>query len=225
MNDEQAIGRWQLIGLSKSKEDYYHNDLLESDDYMIKDLYLMENGEKYWVISWSKNIIYINGRENPYEIENNLMFVKIKGYFDSDECKIVVYKKIDSNRYKPSEIGIKDNVDVEFHKDENVIGFWNSVDFVHEIDLFIPGQKTQQELFLKKINISPNGETMVVFADNTVKNAKYTNGYIINLCLDNTLCKYKTKTIEGKTYMFVEWKSGDYVYGNMIKGYYVLEKI
>lgn len=36
-----------------------------------------ENIGIYWVISWSKNYIYIKGKKNPYEIKDNLMYVEI----------------------------------------------------------------------------------------------------------------------------------------------------
>ncbi len=39
------------------------------------------------------------------------------------------------------------------------------------------------------------------------------------------LCKYELKEIDGKKYIFVEWKSGDYIFGKIVSGYYVLEKI
>ena len=73
INDEKAIGKWKLKGISYTKEDAKKN-LFESHlTFNIKDLYLMENGQNYWVISWSKNYIFIKGKKNPYEIEDNLI--------------------------------------------------------------------------------------------------------------------------------------------------------
>ena len=53
--------------------------------------------------------------------------------------------------------------------------------------------------------------------------SQFTN-FIINLILPDTLCKYTYQKILGKQYLIIEWKSGDYVFGKFINGYYVLEK-
>ena len=54
---------------------------------------------------------------------------------------------------------------------------------------------------------------------------KYTKDYIIDLILPDTLSKYTYQELLGKKYIMVEWKSGDYVFGKVINGYYVLEKM
>lgn len=46
INDERVIGKWELLAVTNSKEDYYNNKLLD-DDFSIKELYLMENGKRY----------------------------------------------------------------------------------------------------------------------------------------------------------------------------------
>ena len=37
-------------------------------------------------------------------------------------------------------------------------------------------------------------------------------------------CEYEIKTIDGKDYMIIEWKSGDYRYGGYDTNYYVFIK-
>lgn len=39
------------------------------------------------------------------------------------------------------------------------------------------------------------------------------------------MCNYVYKKINGKEYIIVECKDDDYIYGNRLYGYYVLEKI
>ena len=75
VNDEDAIGKWSLVGLAKNKKEFEDGKLLD-DDIAIKELYLMEEGKEYWVISWSKNIIYINHKPYTYEIDGNLSLLK-----------------------------------------------------------------------------------------------------------------------------------------------------
>ena len=226
VNDQNAIGKWQLIGISNTKEDYLKGKLIEDNDYIIDELYLMKNGESYWVISWSKNIIYINGKENPYEIDNDIMYVTINGLFDTDESKVAIYKKIDNKEYTKNEIKIKDNINLSFESDEKAIGFYKSVDYIRNIDSFNVDNKSYDgELYLDRLSLSPDGNVTINYKDGIVKNTNYSKDYIVNIVLQDTLCKYILKDINNKTYMFVEWKSGDYVYGKHVLGYYVLEKL
>lgn len=77
INDEKAIGKWELIGVSTTKENAKKH-IFENGKFIdIKELYLLENGEKYWIISWSKNYIYIKGKENTYEIDGKYMYIEI----------------------------------------------------------------------------------------------------------------------------------------------------
>ncbi len=55
MNDDEAIGKWQLLGVSKTLEEGKKGEFVK-DGYSIDTLYLMPNGENYWVISWNKNL-------------------------------------------------------------------------------------------------------------------------------------------------------------------------
>ncbi len=69
------------------------------------------------------------------------------------------------------------------------------------------------------------GNVLVNYKGNNYSNnRKYTKDYIIDLILPDTLSKYTYQNINGKNYIIVEWKSGDYVFGKVINGYYVLEK-
>lgn len=222
VNDENVIGKWKLEGIYDSKEDYPNK---KSDfEIGIKELYLMPKGEKYWVISWTKGIIYICERENRYELDNDKMFVYLVDPIELKEEKIAIYNKVDNTQYTIEDIKIKDNTNVEFVKDEKLMGFWKCVDFIQNKNSFNPIKRQCENLYLKQITVTPDEKVLVEYEEQ-IKVTKYTKHYIIDLCLENTLCKYEYQTINNKVYMFVEWKSGDYIFGNMINGYYVLEKI
>ena len=225
INDEQAIGKWKLLELVKEKDDFLNHNYLSKSDYKIDELYLMENGLKYWVISWTKGYIYINDQECPYEIQDNIMYVKIYDIFDNDNCVIAVYEKENDISYNVIDIQNTDNTDIPFEKDDDIFGFWKCVDFINNINLFEAiSLKKDKQLYLDEIIVNSNNEIIVNFTDGNIKKTDYTKNYIKNLCLDNTLCKYEIKTVNNDIYMIVEWKSGDYIYGNMINGYYVLKK-
>ena len=102
-----------------------------------------------------------------------------------------------------------------------------SVDFVPNPKVFVPNKTYWkiESLFLEKISVSPDGTLTINYSSGKVRNSKYTKGYIVNLCCEDTLSKYEIKKINNRSYMIVEWKSRDYVYGKMINGYYILEKL
>lgn len=228
INDESAIGKWKLVGCVKTKEDFYKSEFLSDDESVnIKELYLMENGMEYWVISWTKDIIYVCGNANPYEIKDNLMFVKFVSPVDENDYKYAVYEKIDSEKYSTQDFMIKDDINVNFVSDEKLKGIWKSVDLVPNKDAFNPSNKffKEKNLFLDKLIVSPDEDVIVSFSNNKSKHIKYTKDYFINLCASDTLSKYEIVNINDKTYMIMEWKSGDYVYAGQINCYYVLEKV
>lgn len=226
INDERVIGKWDLVGIASNIEEAKVNKFIQ-DDYQIKQLYLLPKGKQYWVISWTKDIIFINGRENHYQIDNDIMYLFVKGN-EENEIKIAIYKKIDDKEYTIEDIKVKDNTDIDYIEDKNLVGFWQTVDFITNKNSFDPEkiQANSTNLPLSKVTFTPNGEVYINYRYNKdIKRAKYTKDYIINFCLSDTLSKYFYQIIDNKKYLIIEWKSGDYVYGRMINGYYVLEKI
>ena len=226
INDERVIGKWDLVGIASNIEEAKANKFIQ-DDYQIKQLYLLPKGKQYWVISWTKDIIFINGRENHYQIDNDIMYLFVKGN-EENEIKIAIYKKIDDKEYTIEDIKVKDNTDIDYIEDKNLVGFWQTVDFITNKNSFNPEkiQANSTNLPLSKVTFTPNGEVYINYRYNKdIKRAKYTKDYIINFCLSDTLSKYFYQIIDNKKYLIIEWKSGDYVYGRMINGYYVVEKI
>ena len=153
-NDERVIGKWNLVGVCKKVEDYYYGKIDQDESFAIKELYLMEEGKEYWVISWTKDYIYIKGKANKYTLDNDIMFVELNGMLDDTECKYAVYKKENDKRYNIDEIAIKDNIDLEYVEDEKLVGNWKAVDCVMNKEQFIPGKKYfDGELYVEKINV------------------------------------------------------------------------
>jgi hypothetical protein len=111
---------------------------------------------------------------------------------------------------------IVDEIDYPFVNDPELIGKWMSVDFVKEMDDFNPNAKHYRgRLYLKELSILENGRTAGPWT--------WTKGLIIHPA-DKTAAGYHIKEIDGSTYMFFEWKSGDYSIRRMKPGYYVLRK-
>lgn len=222
-DDPRVIGKWKLVGVTDTRENYYEGKLLD-DSFSIKELYLMEKGRRYWVIRWTRSYIIINDRKNPYEIEDNLMFVKIYGIFDNSEYKYAVYKKEDSRKYKIEDFIIKDDINVKYEEDNELVGNWKAISFIYKKEMFNPLKKNSNNLAIDKLSVHNDFEVLISYNDGKLKKSTYTKGYIINLILDNTLCEYEIRTVNGRKYLIIEFKNGDYIYAGQINKYYVFEK-
>ena len=108
INDKAAIGKWKLIGISNTEQEAYRQEFDNTIRFEFKNLYLMENGQKYWVISWTKGTIYIRGQENSYTIKNDTMYVKIVYPDDNSLYMVAVYEKENDYKYTIDEITYKD---------------------------------------------------------------------------------------------------------------------
>lgn len=226
INDERAIGKWRLLGVAENFEQA-KKEIFKEDDFIINELYFLPNGEPYWVIRWTKGSIFTSGQEYKYVIEGNKLYLTITSSIDSNDQKIAVYELVDNKKHTIEDIRIKDDINKEFVPDDAVVGSWKTVDFVGNPNSFNPmkPQCAKDNLSLEKLVFNPEGEIEISFKGNeNPKYSKYTKDYIINLVLPDTLSKYEYQEIDHHTYLIVEWKSGDYVFGKMISGYYVLEK-
>jgi bla regulator protein blaR1 len=113
---------------------------------------------------------------------------------------------------------IVDKTDYPFVDDPQAIGKWESVDFVPAIKDFDPASpKWKGDLFLKELVLLNNGRTAQPWW-------RWTKGLITHK-VDRTASKYAIKDIGGTTYMFFEWKSGDYAIRYEKPSYYVLKKV
>ena len=227
LNDERAIGKWSLKGMANTKEEAKRNIFESNILFNIKELYLMENGQSYWVISWSKDFIYINGRKNPYEIEGNLMYVEILYPEDNALYMVAVYEKENDRRYTIDEIRKKDKFNGYYKEDQKIIGFWKTVNYIKVGQKFnYKIQRSKGEFELLRLTVNPEDNSILIYMkDKEPRISKYTKNYIQNLIVPDTMCKYTYQRINGKEYITVECKTDDYIYGKKLYGYYVLEKI
>ena len=119
-----------------------------------------------------------------------------------------------------------DNIDLPFDGDPAVLGEWRSVDFVAEPGDFVPGAKRfGGELYLGGFNFFHGGAMGVL--PNAPASApwfRWTKGVVTHRG-DKTASRYLIKELKGATYMFFEWKSGDYTIRHRAPEYYVLKKV
>ena len=178
------------------------------------------------MFSWTKGILYLKDKQLPYEIIDNKLFVGVIDCVSNTIDNYAIYEKVDSKHYTKQEIAIKDNTNIPFINDEKVIGFWDCVDYVRRVDEFKLGKKNwTEDLFLKKYTFEPSGTLIVAYnTTNKLNQINWSKGVVVNKKVE-TVSEYTIKQIDDQIIMFVEWKSGDYVYGGEINGYYVFKKI
>ncbi|NMM62707.1 peptidase M56 [Clostridium sp. P21] len=244
VNDAKLIGRWQSVDFVKDINDFKVDSKSWNDDLFVKELNFLQDGKvSKSAFTWTKGIILNQASKtaSKYVIKeingSTYMFFEWKsGDYTMRGMKPYYYvmKKVNSvpslttNTYG-EEVGNRrvDKVDYSFVNDSQVIGNWKSVDFVKNTSDFKPGiQSCQSELFLTALNFTKDGNLdSKLCKDGKILDLKltWTKGIVINKNV-KTASKYVIKEINGSTYMFYEWKNGDYIDGGIKPYYYVLEK-
>ena len=123
-----------------------------------------------------------------------------------------------------------DKVDYPFVEDPAVSGTWSVVDFVHRAEDFDPAHQCspKKRLSIVEMQFLPRG-ICLKFTRSEANGKKmswgvnYTKGLVLNRT-HMTAEKYIIKSFEGKDYLLVEHKSGDYAFGGMEPYWYVFER-
>lgn len=209
INDEQVIGKWKIIN---------------ENEFPFDEIYFLPNGKGYWVFeNWTKNYLKIDNVYHRYEIIDNQLLLYIKD-LNGDVGKIVKYKNVNHIRYTQDEIKNKDNVDYTFEIDEDVIGTYEAISYVDDIDLNFK-LTNKETLYLNKIIFIKDGTLIYETIDGKVINdLHWTKGRVIDNVCDFTSSMYKIIHKDDQTYLFFEWKNGDYIYGKRKPKYYVFLK-
>ena len=219
VNDENVIGKWKKLGIVKNKNDLKNNSFIDCNFFDFNELYFLPKGESYWLFGWTKGWLYYCEKQLPYEICDGKLFINLS----NSEC-YVVYEKIDNKKYKKEELSMKDDTNILFENDEQVIGFWRVVDFVRDFSQFKPNEKFWKEsLIINKYIVEPNGSLIIEYNNGHISKQSWSRGVFINKN-DSTVSKYTIKRFNEEEYIFMEWKSGDYIFSGKIKGYYVFKR-
>jgi hypothetical protein len=188
--------------------------LVLSDDTASKYIIKKIDGSAYMFYEWKSGDYTIRHMKPAYYVLKKVLAESLKY-----EPKYGKKADIPPTSYINEEGHIVDKIDWPFVNDPQLIGTWESVDFVGEIDEFEADEKKWEgrELYLKGLIFKPNGRTFKRWWT-------WTKGLVFHSG-DKTASKYTIKNIEGSTYMFYEWKSGDYVIRYSKPSYYVLKKV
>ncbi len=244
VNDDQIIGRWQSVDIVNEIDEFKVDSKSFKGDLYVKELNFLQNGKvSKTAFTWTKGLILSQSDKtaSKYVIKeingSTYMFFEWKnGDYTlwGRKPSYYVMKKISSTpslttNMLGKEVGTTktDKVDYPFVEDSQVIGNWKSVDFVKNTNEFKPGvQSWQTDLFVNSLNFSKGGTVnlgVVKDGKTASVNLTWTKDLVIDK-KNKTASKYIIKEINGSTYMFYEWKSGDYTEAGMQPWYYVLEK-
>jgi bla regulator protein BlaR1 len=247
VNDPKVIGGWKSVDFVREIDQFNPAERNWKGDLYLNHLIFEEGGKIAGnMLTWTKGLVLSDDTASKYIIKeidgSEYMFFEWKsGDYTIRYMKPFYYvlKKVpvESIKFEPifgkekeadipptshiNEQGrIVDKIDYPFVNDPQVIGTWKSVDFVGEMDHFKPGEKQWKgrggELYLKELIFLPDGKTFKPWWT-------WTKGLVFHSG-DKTASKYIIKNIDGSTYMFFEWKSGDYTIRHQKPAYYVLKK-
>ena len=227
-NDEAVIGKWEHFDNLNSLEEFDSNYPRNSvSDKGFKEIYFLPNGEKYWIFEgWTKGylLIHYGGDEPILCYKYTLKKIGIETYMfleitENEKSYINILKKVSNKRFALNEIGRRDNIDLPFIVDKNIIGKWKSIGFVNSIIDFIVPVLSQDDLWLKSICFNENGAAIRIYSDETWSDI-WTSGFLIDRT-KMTASVYAIRIINDTEYLFVQWKMGNYVYGGANPSYYV----
>ncbi len=243
VDDPQVIGKWQAvdfvdeIGNFSPGKKSFEEDMYLSQLAFVKGgrlLFAIENGNLTSLSKWTKGLI-LNEQDKTaerYKIKVidgvTYLFMEWKSgdyIFRNMDPRYYVLKQVDSRDYSDHQDVVvrEDKVDYPFTDNPRMIGKWESVDFVKSIDSFNAGEKSWLDvLFLVTLDIRENGNINVTTTAESFP-LRWTDDLIINK-YEKTASRCTIEEIDGETYMFFEWKSGDYTYRGMDPYYYVLKK-
>lgn len=230
-DDPDLAGKWQVVD-SLSCPEQFHPYKRKAEKLPWQEIIILPEGKPIWIIAgWTKGYIHWRSGDAslscPYRIQKTGTdtFLIWELYFQR-KTMVLALRKLDDKQYTEKEARVYDTVDYPFVNDPDIIGEWRSIDFVDEIESFdeYNVRYTSGDLFFKNIVFFEEGDCKEFFGDwSNAYNAKWTKGLILNVH-GKTAEAYTFQRINGCDYLFVEWKSGDYVYGKMKPRYYVFRR-
>jgi len=235
VDDPLVIGRWDVVGEFAHRDDIT-DDICEQKGPCsgITSLYFLPGGEQYWCYGWTRGKLLCRYGDAAYVCdytterigETRYMFVDWKSYEYRCGGKPVVLllRQHDTAVYTKDGLAKKDDIDLPFEDDPRVIGYWRAVGMVPSPGVFDPARHGREKLFFSAVTFAPGGEVTSQYGAQTIAGTDmqvWTKGYILRKW-NSTACDYEIRVQDGVEYLFIAWKSGDYIWGGREPLYYVL---
>jgi len=249
INDPDVIGKWQAVDLVDNIDQFTPGKKFCQDDLYLKSLVFIKdsrtlmafkNGNGNLVptdFTWTRGLVLCKQNKTADKYETRVingvtyMFLEWKdgGYtYFHFKPPYFVLQKVDDQDYsdfKP--VAREDKVDYPFVDDPQLLGTWETVNFVNTIDEFDPDTFVDtSEMILKQFDIAADGQMSISLTNSRVitDTTTWTKGLILDQKW-KTASKYEIKEIDGDSYLFYEFKNGNYSYAGMEPQYYVLKKV
>ena len=236
-DDPDVVGKWAIVGEYVVREDFY-KDVCRKDfapGKQVREIYFLPYGEPYWCYRWTRGKLicsFFHRRSvNAYQVEEidgtRYMFVDFKSYRYglSGHTTVLVLQQIDHEPYSRAEIAKQDNINIPFVNDPRVVGKWTAYDFTATKDGYMPPSLAWDQCAYAAIHFMSDGNVHSYYHRGEAiiqeqSKQTWTRGYVLWHAF-SLACEYEIRVIEGREYLFLQWKSGDYVYGGMDPAYYV----
>ena len=248
-NDERVIGRWELVDVLPSKEQFLPgHPKMQPGSQSIKELYFLPEGEWYWCFGWTKGYLLASygyprqQSRSAYTIEEidseTYMFIEMR----FETCLLYggvpeywVLRQTDNRRYTRQDIRRRDMIPQAPADDMRVIGTWQVCDLVRRPEDFIPGKPNpafpHDALFWRTARFLPEGGMRNTFRNiNDMKPYtdepevwRWVRGNVICNPV-STVSMYRFQEYQGTEYLLIQWKSGDYTFGGEEPYWYVFQR-
>ena len=226
INDEDVIGKWERVAVMEQCKTFDLSAEVKETDLGYSEIYFLPQGQGYWIFEgWTKGNLFIHcgGDEPvlcyPYRIKTlngqKYLFLNIE---EEGIPYIEVLKQVSEKHFTQWEIGRHDNTDIPFVLDDKVIGQWRSVGYVWAPEEF-KGETAEETLWLRSVEFKTDGRAVRNY-DGKEWQDRWSKGLLIDE-QHSTVLQYFFKMCNGKEHLFLEWKTGNYVYGGFPPSYYV----
>lgn len=239
-DDPEVVGQWTLIDIVPERACFHPNKIKSPDNGLLKRIYFLPGGQRYWMFGWTKGKLLVENGDGtfiwPYERTTidgqTYMFVSQKSgeyIYYNGQPQILVLRQADTRAYTADEIRRTDRTDYAFENDEAVIGRWEAVAYgehAEHAEHLTPDKTVHASLFYKYVHFKPDGLFEGQFGHRTVSSPAIT--WTRGRCLHHhvkTAPAYRMVTIDGAEYLWMEWKSGDYVFAEKESSYYLFKRM
>jgi bla regulator protein BlaR1 len=232
VDDPELVGGWRSVDFVPDPADFdpRHPRAIAADLYL-KELYVRPNGRTNWAWTWTKGLFLHSGDHTASHYQIRRMEAKVYLFMEWKSGDYVYFHRKPrtyvferDDRIVIPETRVVDRIDYPFVEDPAVHGSWVTVDFVSRPEQFQPGGRHWPgEPFLKELRFLDGGRTRLAFRDGQSSEVAWTSGLVLDP-VDRTASRYQLRQLDGRTFLFFEWKSGDYTLRAQPPKYYVLER-
>ncbi len=128
------------------------------------------------------------------------------------------------SRQKQAESLTPPAIDYVLQTDRNILGTWKAIDFVNHPQDFDPARRNWKGDFpLKEMIFSEGGAVQYTYEKPNKQRHRWAAGKVDPL--DERPAYYYLREIDGRTFLFLEWISGDVTLRGMVPKYYVLRRV